>query len=362
MKLQTSPTWTLTLASLKMWFRDWQALFWTLFLPLLIMIIFGFLNFGSLGEVELGVVDQANNEASEGLTSILGGVEAFDISQGGTVATERQALVEGDRDLVIIIPPNFSPSAAPVELDVLYNEGRPQEAQVGQVIIRQILDELTFRLTGASRLFTIDAQPVNSRNLGLIDFLMPGIIALSIMQMGLFSVAFAFVQLKKQGILRRLLATPIQPASFLFAQVFTRLVVSIFQTLVIIGVAVLFFDVHLIGSIFAILALALIGGALFISMGFAISGWAKSEEVAAPVANIIALPMMFLSGVFFPRDAMPQVLQTITDYLPLTYLAEAMRSVAIDGATLWSQWLNLIGLGVWLALSFLVAVWLFRWE
>jgi ABC-2 type transport system permease protein len=278
------------------------------------------------------------------------------------VATERQALVEGDRDLVIIIPPNFSPSAAPVELDVLYNEGRPQEAQVGQVIIRQILDELTFRLTGASRLFTIDAQPVNSRNLGLIDFLMPGIIALSIMQMGLFSVAFAFVQLKKQGILRRLLATPIQPASFLFAQVFTRLVVSIFQTLVIIGVAVLFFDVHLIGSIFAILALALIGGALFISMGFAISGWAKSEEVAAPVANIIALPMMFLSGVFFPRDAMPQVLQTITDYLPLTYLAEAMRSVAIDGATLWSQWLNLIGLGVWLALSFLVAVWLFRWE
>ena len=278
------------------------------------------------------------------------------------MATERQALVEGDRDLVIIIPPNFSPSAAPVELEVLYNEGRPQEAQVGQVIIRQILDKLTFRLTGASRLFTIDAQPVNSRNLGLIDFLMPGIIALSIMQMGLFSVAFAFVQLKKQGILRRLLATPIQPASFLFAQVFTRLVVSIFQTLVIIGVAVLFFDVHLIGSIFAILALALIGGALFISMGFAISGWAKSEEVAAPVANIIALPMMFLSGVFFPWDAMPQILQTITDYLPQTYLAEAMRSVAIDGATLWSQWLNLIGLGVWLALSFLVAVWLFRWE
>jgi ABC-2 type transport system permease protein len=362
MKLQTNPTWVLTLASLKMWFRDWQALFWTLFLPLLIMIIFGFIDFGALGEVELGVVDQAHNETSQGLVSILESVEAFDISQGGTEASERQALDEGDRDLVLIIPPDFSPSAAPVGVEVLYNEGRPQEAQVGQAIIRQILDELTFRLTETRRLFTIDAQPVSSRNLGLIDFLMPGIIALSIMQLGLFSVAFAFVQLKKQGILRRLLATPIQPASFLFAQVFTRLVVSIFQTLVIIGVAVFFFDVQLAGNIFAILLLALIGGALFISMGFAISGWASTEEVAAPIANIIALPMMFLSGVFFPRDAMPQALQAVTDYLPLTYLADAMRNITIDGATLWSQWVNLIGLGVWLALSFLVAVWLFRWE
>jgi ABC-2 type transport system permease protein len=225
-----------------------------------------------------------------------------------------------------------------------------------------VLDELTFTLTGASRLFVIDAQPVNSRNLRFIDFLMPGIVAMAIMQMGLFSVTFAFVQLKKQGILRRLLATPIQPASFLFAQVFTRLSVSILQTLVLIGVGVLFFDVHLVGNILAILLLALIGGAVFISMGFAISGWARSEEVAMPIANLISPPMMFLSGVFFPREALPGVLQRISDYLPLTYLADAMRSVAIDGATLWSQWLNLVGLAVWLALTFALAVRLFRWE
>ena len=108
--------------------------------------------------------------------------------------------------------------------------------------------------------------------------------------------------------------------------------------------------------------MALVGGAVFISIGFAISGWAKSEEVAAPIANVIALPMMFLSGVFFPREAMPQVLQGVTDYLPLTYLADALRSVAIDGATLWSQWPNLIGLAVWLTVSFVLAVRLFRWE
>ena len=143
------------------------------------------------------------------------------------------------------------------------------------------------------------------------------------------------------------------------------------MTLVAVGLGMFFLGIQspqatapdpLRGNILAVLLLALVGGAVFISIGFAISGWAKSEEVAAPIANVIALPMMFLSGVFFPREAMPQVLQGVTDYLPLTYLAEALRSVAIDGATLWSQWLNLTGLAVWLAVSFVLAVRLFRWE
>ena len=360
--MRTKPTWTLTKASLKMWFRDRQAMFWTFFLPLVIMVIFGVLNFGVLGRIDLGIVDLAENEASQGFVSILQAINAFDISRGDSEAAERLALEDGERDLVIIIPADFGPALTPVSLRVLYDAASSRETLVGQVILRQILDEMTFTFTGASRLFILDPEPVTSRNLRFIDFLVPGVVAMSIMQMGLFSVAFAFVQLKKQGILRRLLATPIQPTSFLFAQVFTRLVVSVLQTVILIAVAVLFFDVRLAGNPLAVLMLALIGGGVFISMGFAISGWAKTEEVAAPIANVIALPMMFLSGVFFPREAMPQALQAITDFLPLTYLAEAMRNVIIDGASLWSQWGNLAGLAVWLAFSFLVAVLLFRWE
>jgi len=360
--VRTKPTWTLTKASLKMWFRDRQAMFWTFFLPLVIMVIFGVLNFGALGRIDLGIVDLAENEASQGFVSILQAINAFDISRGDSEAAERLALEDGERDLVIIIPADFGPALTPVSLRVLYDAASSRETLVGQVILRQILDEMTFTFTGASRLFILDPEPVTSRNLRFIDFLVPGVVAMSIMQMGLFSVAFAFVQLKKQGILRRLLASPIQPTSFLFAQVFTRLVVSVLQTVILIAVAVLFFDVRLAGNPLAVLMLALIGGGVFISMGFAISGWAKTEEVAAPIANVIALPMMFLSGVFFPREAMPQALQAITDFLPLTDLAEAMRNVIIDGASLWSQWGNLAGLAVWLAFSFVVAVLLFRWE
>ena len=295
------------------------------------------------------------------LVSRLEGIETFDVSANGS-EEESQALLDGDRDLVLTIPRDFGHPDGLTAVQILFNEGQTGEVQVGRTIVQQLLDDITFALSDSPRRFTIEAHQVSSRNLRFIDFLMPGIVAMSIMQMGLFSVAFSFVQLKSREILRRLLATPIHPASFLFAQVVTRLTVSILQTLVLIGVAVFLFNVDLAGNMAAVLVLALLGGGVFVSLGFAVSGWAKSEEVAAPIANVIALPMMFLSGVFFPRDVMPDALNAITSYLPLTYLIDALRDVAIDGEVLWSQGWNILGLAVWLAISFLVAVRLFRWE
>ena len=130
----------------------------------------------------------------------------------------------------------------------------------------------------------------------------------------------------------------------------------------LVGLAVVAFDVNLQGNLFSMLLLALLGGAVFVSMGFAVSGFARTEDVAAPIANAIALPMMFLSGVFFPREAMPEPLRVVADYLPLSFLADALRSVAVDGQSLWSQWDDVLGLVGWLAVTFFISVRLFRWE
>ena len=360
--MSANPTLVLTVASIKMWLRDRQALFWNLFLPLLIMGIFGVLNFGALGRVKIGVVDLAASERSQTLVERLGGMEAINIVDGGTLEDERRALEDGDRDLVLVLPPGFGATEVPWEATVLLNEARPAQVQVGQGIIRQEIDDLALAAFDAPRLSNLRVEAVDSQNVEYIDFLLPGIIAMSIMQMGLFSVAFGFVNLKQRGILRRLRATPVNPMSFLFAQVVVRLIVSVLQTMLLVGVAVVAFDVKILGSFPALIFLALLGGAVFISIGFAVSGWAKNENVAAPLANVVALPMMFLSGVFFGRDAMPAVLQSVTGYLPLTYLAEGMRSISAQGLTLSSQWINMVGLLVWLAVSFVVASRLFRWE
>ena len=360
--MKTSPIWVLTIATIKMWFRDRAAVFWSLLMPIIIMAILGVINFGSFGSVEVGVVDLADNQASQGLIQGLNETEVLDVFSDGSLETQLQALLDGDRDVVLIIPAGFGASAPPFELRTLYNEARTGEVEVAHTIIKEMMNEATFRASGIAPLFTLSPEPITDRDFSYIDYLLPGIVAMSIMQMGLFSVAFGFVQAKRLGILRRLFATPVRPSNVLFSEVVTRLIVSVIQTLLLIGVAVLFFDAEVVGNIAAILAMAVVGGAVFLTLGFGIAGWAKNENVAAPLANVIAMPMMFLSGIFFSREFLPDVLRTITDYLPLTYLADGLRNIATDGAALTSQGGNLLGLAVWLLVSFALAARLFRWE
>ena len=351
----------LTWSTIKMWSRDRASLFWTFFLPLVIMVIFGLLNFGELGKVDLGIVDQAQNDASAAFINELSGIDALRIATGAA-ETEQAQLADGQRDVVVILPPDFAAPENPVVVRAFYHGGRAGESQVGISILRSALDELNFAITGAERPVTLDARPVAARNLGYIDFLMPGVIGMSIMQLGLFSVAFSFVTMKREGVLRRLLATPLNPATLLIAQVITRLIVVVVQTLILAGVAIFLFGAEFAGNFFAVLLAATLGGAVFLALGFAVSGWARSEQQAAPLANIVSLPMMFLSGVFFSRDVLPDILQRITDYLPLTYLVEAIRGMTVQGDSIIAQWPNFLGMAVWLAVAFIIANRTFRWE
>ena len=358
----------ITWMSIRMWARDRAALFWTFFLPLVIMVIFGLLNFGELGKVDLGIVDLAQNDASARFIEEAQGVEALRVTIGND-ADERAALADGQRDLIVILPTNFGPVATgqgvvwePMTIQALYHAGRAAESQVGLGILRSGVDEMNFALSGVDRLVTLESEAVAARDLGYIDFLMPGIIGMAIMQLGLFSVSFSFVTMKREGVLRRLLATPLSPVTLLGSQVITRLLVVIVQTLILTGVAVFLFGAEFAGNFFAVLLAAGLGGAVFLALGFAVSGWARTEQQAAPLANIVSLPMMFLSGVFFSRDVLPGVLQVVTDYLPLTFLVEAIRGMTVQGDSIIAQWPNFLGMAVWFVIAFIIANRTFRWE
>lgn len=364
------PTIALTIASLKMYYRNRQAIFWTLVLPLMFIVIFGLLNFGAFTTVSMGLVDEAETPESEILKTVLQGFEDSEDSEDagvieltvGSREAEMEALAEGDRDIVIVVPPGFGDPSASSTVQAFYPEDRVQQADVGEGIVRGILDEFSLRRAGIERSFVVEARPVDSKGLEYVDFLVPGVISMAIMQMGIFSVVFSLIQYRQQGVLRRLNATPIRPHNFLIGQVFTRLLVSIVQVAVLLGVGVLIFDVTVAGNFGYLFILAVLGGALFIAIGFIVSGFAKNEEVGAPLANIIALPMMFLSGVFFPTDVLPGALEDIVQYLPLTFLADGMREVAIQGASLSEIPWEVLGLVVWLAITFIAATRVFRWE
>ena len=356
-----SPTLALTVASMKMFFRNRQAVFFSFTMPLLIMVIFGVLNFGEFTTADVAVVDEAQTPASEALVQVLESNPALDVRRSTRDEASRE-LAEGHFDFLAIIPPEFGSAQSPATVQGLFNANRPQQAQIGATALSRALDDLTFEASGIDRLFELESRQINSRSFEYVDFLVPGIIAMAIMQAGIFGVAFAMIQFRQQGVLRRLRATPVHPGNFLAAQIATRLLVSIAQTMILLGVGVFMLGVDVRGNPLTLLVLALVGGALFISLGYAVSGFARSEESAAPIANLVALPMMFLSGVFFSRDNLPSILETITEYFPLTFLANSMREVTAEGSGLLDVSGDLLGLAAWTVAFFLLALRAFRWE
>ena len=347
------------IASLKIFFRQREAILWTLLFPLFMIFLFGFVKFDGLGRVTVGVVNDAGGKAAP-FVEALKEVRTLKVIEGNRTE-ELTQLGKGEREMVVIIPASFDPSSND-SLLAYVNDEKPQEAQLGALILQRVMDEQAFRRSPPANRIVLWTQPVKSRNLTYIDFLLPGVLSMSIMQMGIFGVAFGFVSLKKRGILRRLWVTPMKPDDFILAQVAFRLIIVMMQILVMILVGVYFFDLHFIGSFGSLFLVGMLGAVVFLAMGFALAGISKSEDQVAPLANIISLPMMLLSGIFFSRSNLPGFVHTITDFFPLTYLADGMRGIAIDGATLAQLTPQLLGLGIWCIVTCAVAVKMFRWE
>ena len=367
MRAQIGLWWALFMASVKMFVRNRTALFFSLFLPLIIMLIFGVLNFEGTTTIELGVVDEAGTDAS---AAFIDGLREYDYLEltTGDRESELAALEEGDRGFVLVIPSDFEPSLGGETGLVAYaSTSDPSQAQVAQGLLQQAVAGALVAASGqpvpAADGFTapVTFESVESRDLGYIDFLVPGIVGMTVMQLGLFGVAFGFVQLKRTGALRRLFATPTSPGYFLSAQVASRMVLGYVQVAILIGIGI-WFGLQMFGSWLVLAVIVGLALLIFLAVGFAVAGWAKNEDQAAPVANLISLPMLFLSGVFFPRDAMPEALQTITQFMPLTYVNEALRGVMNEGAGLADLGPQLLGMGVWAVITFVIAVRLFKWE
>jgi ABC-2 type transport system permease protein len=356
----------LTIASMKMYFRNRTALFFSLFFPIVFIGIFGFIFKNSSASFKIDLSNQSQTELSQQFTTAVGNVPAFKIKH----VSEAQGATDLDKnnaDLVVIIPPDFGQTAhgrlVPSQVVAHFNKANPQNGQAAAQIIQQLGGSFNDSISRQPKVITLDASGVATKNLSYIDFLLPGMVGLSIMQLGIFSVAFGFVSYKTTGALRRLQATPVHPSDFLTAQAITRLIVAILQTILLAGMGIALFGFHLAPSSWVpFLVLALLGSAVFQAFGFAIAGWAKNEDQAQPVAQLIQFPMMFLSGTFFPRDGFPHLLQIITAYLPLTFLTDALRQVANNSATLWGVRTDLLGLIIWGVVAGAVAVRVFSWE
>jgi ABC-type multidrug transport system permease subunit len=205
-------------------------------------------------------------------------------------------------------------------------------------------------------------EAVSGQALRYVDWVLPGILAMNVMFSSLWGVGWVIVRYRKNGVLRRLKATPLSPFEFLVAQILSRLLVVLGASLIVYLGASLLLDFTMRGSYLA-LALVYVSGALcLISVGLMVSARLRTEEVADGLLNLISWPMLLLSGVWFSMEGASTAAQAVSRLLPLTYIVEGARAVMIDGAGV-IEILPRVGLLTGLALVLLgLAAWLFRWE
>jgi ABC-2 type transport system permease protein len=184
---------------------------------------------------------------------------------------------------------------------------------------------------------------------------------MSLMQLGIFA-AIPLVADREKGILKRLQVTPLRRWQLVGSNVLMRLIIAVVQTVIIIGVGSAAYGVQISGSWLLIGALVLLGSMTFIALGYVIASFAPTEEAANGMTSVIQFPMMFLSGTFFPIDAMPDALRAVARVMPLTYLGDALRQVMVEGTPFSPLWVCFAVLAVWLVASFGIAARFFRWQ
>jgi ABC-2 type transport system permease protein len=181
------------------------------------------------------------------------------------------------------------------------------------------------------------------------------------MQVGIFA-AIPLVADREKGILRRLAVTPLRRSHLVGSNLVMRLLIAFTQAVIIVGVGVAVFGVEVTGSILLSAVFIVLGAMAFLALGYVLASFTKTEDAANGITQVVQFPMMFLSGVFFPIEAMPQFLQSIARLIPLTYLADALRQVMVGGTAFAPLWVCAAVLLVWLAVCFGIAARKFQWQ
>ena len=194
-----------------------------------------------------------------------------------------------------------------------------------------------------------------------IDFLIPGLLGMNLMNSGMWGIGFALVDMRQRKLLKRYVGTPMRRGDFLLAIMSSRLVLMIIEVGLLLVFGVLFFHMRVMGSIGAIAAVAGLGSLTFGGVGLLTASRAQKIESISGLINLVMMPMWIFSGVFFSYERFPAIIQPLIKALPLTALNDALRASILEGTPLLNQWPRLLVMILWGGISFVLALKWFRW-
>ena len=347
--MKNSPIVQLTLARLREFFREPEAVFWVYGFPILMAVLLG-IAFREQS-IERIVVDVQDGPYAETALSALKRVPKFDARKCEDSVC-RMRLRTGKTQLVIVSSSGGTPA-----FDYLYDAARSES-----VLARKETDDALQRAAGRKDTFVAEDRQFQEPGGRYIDFLIPGLLGMSIMGGGLWGVGFVTVDMRIRKLLKRFLATPMKKTHFLAGVMISRLCFLIPEVVVLIIFAALAFGVKIYGSVVSAALLILLGSLTFSGFGLLVASRAKTIEAVSGLMNVVMLPMWMLSGIFFSSSRYPDAAQPFIKVLPLTALIDALRAVMIDGASIFSQTSQVVVLAVWGTVTFIVALKIFRWQ
>jgi len=206
------------------------------------------------------------------------------------------------------------------------------------------------------------AEAVTGREIRYIDWVLPGVLAMNLMFSGLYGVGYVIVRYRKNGVLKRLQATPVSPLMFLCAQLLSRLMIMLITSAVVFAGTHYFLDFLMLGRFVDLFAVALLGNVCLLSMGLLIASRLANEEFANGLLNLITFPMLLLSELWFSLDGAPNWMTAVSELLPLTHMVQAARAIMLEGATLSDVSHQLAAMALLSAVFLLVSAKLFKWR
>lgn len=353
----------LILAQVKMLLRNKGNLVGTFGLAFLSMVIFGSM-FGGSGNysLKLAVVDEDRTAMSRQIIEGLEDIDRVAITMGEE--DEQVARVKsGEVNAALVFRSGFGDGAVKGKavLEGYVDESNTIMAGMVNSALNALVNETNFALLGQQKPISLDLRGVQADRLRNIDYLTPGLIGMMVMWANLY-VGARLVFWRERQILRRLGVTPLRPSVLIGSQIVAQAIFSLLQAAALVAIARFWFGVPVKGS-YWLLGLTLVLGILaMLAFGYIIGSFVRKSDNASTVTMIIAFPMMFLGGSYFPTDSAPGFMKALANAMPLTYLNDALREIVNNGSGLAALETNYLVMAGWIIVSLLISTRLFRWD
>lgn len=350
-----------------------------LIFPIVIILLFGYGMGGDL--TDLSVVVSAPDSGD--LTDLtLDEIKANSVFNVVNITSNqnlaKEMVDDGDVKAAILLPSNYNNNTQQRTVTLYLDSSDQMAAGVlepaaqgvfSQISIKQALtqqinvnnqtadtsDSLSQSLTSAKSSINLQINKIYG-NIKYMDFLVPAILGMTIMMSCIMGLGASIAGERETGELARLFMTPTTVATVIGGKILGKLSVEMLRALLLLIVAMILFGITVKGGVIQTILLLFLGALCFVGFGIMLSARTQTQEDYAQISMVFSMPMMFVSGVFYPIETMPWILQKFAYLFPLTYLNDAMRAVMIQGRSLGDVWIDIIVLLAFTLIFFILGV------